>query len=144
VRHAFIVALALAGCASADTLTSKDVMGRPAAAEQVEVKQVLVAWDDTAHAYKGKLDDAAKARAAEQAEALVKTLLAELGGGASFEEAMAKHSSDPGTAKDGGSYTVDAAQPYEPRFIKLSLRLAPGEVGVVRTRYGYHVLKRFK
>lgn len=136
--------LLVLACATGKDLTSRDVLDRPAAAEKVEVKQVLVAWDDRARFYKAGLDEAAKARTREQAEALVEQVLAELRGGAPIEPLMAQHSSDKGSAQTGEGYEVVPEAPYEPVFIKLSLRLKPDEIGLVRTNYGWHILKRVK
>ncbi len=137
------VAIAL-GCATADNLSTSDVLDRAQAAEKAEVKQVLIAWGDLARAYKQGLDEPAKARTEADAEALARTVLAKLRAGEAIEPLMAAHSSDAGTAKSGETYPVEAGMPYEPKFLKLSLRLAVGEAGVVRTRYGWHVLRRVR
>ncbi len=141
--RALLVGAAIAlGCATADPLTTIDVLDRAQAADKVEIKQVLVAWGELARAYKQGLDEAAKARSEADAVILTRSVLGKLRAGEAIEPLMAAHSSDAATARTGEGYPVEPGMPYEPKFLKLSLRLAVGETGVVRTRYGWHVVKR--
>ena len=141
--RALLLGAAIAlGCATADRLSTMDILDRAQAAEKVEVKQVLVAWGDLAHAYKQGLDDAARGRSEADAEAIARAVLDQLRQGQAIEPLMAAHSSDAATARSGETYPVEPGMPYEPKFLRLALRLAVGESGVVRTRYGWHVLKR--
>ena len=62
--------------------------------------------------------------------------------GDKIEPLMAELSEDPGSAKDGKDYEVSADSPFVPPFKNLSLRLKVGEVGVVKSDFGLHIIKR--
>ena len=51
-------------------------------------------------------------------------------------------SEDPGSAKSGESYEATPTAGLVPPFKNLSLRLNKGEVGVVKTQFGVHIIKR--
>jgi parvulin-like peptidyl-prolyl isomerase len=55
---------------------------------------------------------------------------------------MAELSEDPGSAKSGRSYDVTPDARLVGPFKNLSLRLNPGEVGVVRSSFGIHIIQR--
>ena len=88
----------------------------------------------------GKVDEKGVAEAQHRAEDLLK----QLKGGAKLEDLAKKYSEDPGSAKNGQSYQIDDAAPFVEPFKRLSLRLQPGEVGIVKSDFGYHVVKRIR
>jgi peptidyl-prolyl cis-trans isomerase D len=55
---------------------------------------------------------------------------------------MTELSEDPGSAKAGTSYDVTPDAALVPPFKNLSLRLKVGEVGVVKTDFGMHIIQR--
>ncbi len=120
-----------------DPLESADILARAPVTEKAKVKHILLGWTD-AHA----TDPRGTARTRADLEQLVKDTVAKLRAGAKIEPLMAKLSEDPGSAKSGTSYDVtpDAAL-IEP-FKRLSLRLRVGEVGVVKTQFGIHIVQR--
>jgi len=125
-------------------MESNEILERSQATGEASVKHILIGWDDLSSAYDGDMDPRAKARSRKGAEALIRSLLDELGSGAVFEALMIEHSEDPGSARSARAYRIDSEAPFEKRFIELSLRLQPGEWGVVRTRYGLHIVKRVR
>jgi peptidyl-prolyl cis-trans isomerase C len=98
--------------------------------EQARARHILVAVDE-------KADD--KTRQAARAKA--DDLLAQLKGGASFEE-LAKKSSDCPSAPQGGDLGFFGHGQMVPEFDSAAFALKPGELsGVVATKFGYHIIK---
>lgn len=122
-----------------DPLESADILARPKKTEYAEVQHVLVGWKDSPAAR----DPRAKARSKEDAEKLAKDILAK-----AKTEDMAKlmkeYSEDPGSKDSGRPYTVTEDEQLVEPFINIGLRLDIGEAGIVKTEFGYHVIKRIK
>ena len=72
-----------------------------------------------------------------------KALIAQIKGGASFEELAKKNSKDTGSAANGGD--LDFANPnnFVPEFSKAMTALQKGEMTQepVKSQFGYHVIK---
>lgn len=133
---------ALPSLAADVDVDSHAILARAAGPGPVEIKHVLIAWDALEATYAGRMDARAKARTNAQAAALAQDLAATLAKApAQIDALMREHSEDPGS-KEGVAYTVEANGGFVPEFTALALRLDVGEVGVVRTRYGYHVMLR--
>lgn len=64
--------------------------------------------------------------------------------GANFSELAAQYSEDPGSRDRGGFLGVaDSTDPLVPEFKSAAWALAPGDVSpVVRTAFGYHIIRR--
>ena len=98
--------------------------------EQAHARHILVTVDEkadeqTRQAGKAKADD----------------LLAQLKGGANFEE-LAKKSSDCPSAPQGGDLGFFGHGQMVPEFDAAAFALKPGELsGVVTTKFGYHIIK---
>ncbi len=124
-----------------DPLESKAILAREPSTTTVKVKHILLSWD----AIDGVTDPRGKTRDRRALEKLVKATLAKLAQGARIEPLMERLSEDPGSAKDGKSYDVlpDDKRLVVP-FRDLSLRLKLNEVGVVRTVFGIHIIKRIE
>jgi parvulin-like peptidyl-prolyl isomerase len=121
-----------------DPLESVAILSRTTIAERVKVKHILLGWD-AFHAQ----DPRGIARTRAQLEKLVKSTLAKLAKkGAKIEPLMAELSEDPGSAKTGESYEVTPTAGLVKPFLDLSLRLELDEVGVVKTDFGIHIIKR--
>ena len=125
-------------------MVSRDILVRPVDATQVSVEHILIGWKDLAPGYRGGIDPRAMARDLEAARALTRQIVAHARAGEPFEQLMRTYSEDQGTAKSGGAYDVRADGMYAPEFQALALRLHVGEVGVCKTTYGFHVMKRLR
>jgi parvulin-like peptidyl-prolyl isomerase len=121
----------------ADTLESTDILARQPVTQKAKVKHILLGWTEV-HAD----DPRGTKRSRAELEKLVKATVDKLKGGAKIDQLMAELSEDPGSAKTGTSYDVTPDAQLVPPFKKLSLRLNPGEVGVVRTAFGIHIIQR--
>lgn len=98
--------------------------------EQAHARHILVAVDEKADE---KTRQAGKAKADD--------LLAQLKGGANFEE-LAKKSSDCPSAPQGGDLGFFGHGQMVQEFDAAAFALKPGELsGVVPTQFGYHIIK---
>lgn len=120
-----------------DSLESADILKREPTTKSAKVKHILLGWKEV-HAE----DERGKTRERPALEKLVKDTVAKLKGGAKIEPLMAELSEDPGSAKSGESYDVTPDAGLVPPFKNLSLRLKSGEVGVVKTDFGIHIIQR--
>jgi parvulin-like peptidyl-prolyl isomerase len=120
-----------------DSLESAAILKREPATASAKVKHILLGWTG-AHA----TDERGVKRDRATLEKLVKDTVAKLVKGAKIEPLMSELSEDPGSAKDGKSYDVTPSAGLVPPFKALSLRLKVGEVGVVKTDFGIHIIQR--
>jgi parvulin-like peptidyl-prolyl isomerase len=120
-----------------DALDSVDILKRTPVADKVKVKHILLGWS-AVHAD----DERGKARDRKTLEKLVKDTVAKLKKGDKIEPLMAELSEDGGSAKTGTSYDVTPDAGLVPPFKNLSLRLKVGEVGVVKSDFGIHIIQR--
>jgi peptidyl-prolyl cis-trans isomerase C len=72
-----------------------------------------------------------------------KALIAQLKGGAKFEELAQKNSKDPGSGANGGDLDFAAANAYVPEFSTAMTQLKKGDITEtpVKTQFGYHVIR---
>jgi peptidyl-prolyl cis-trans isomerase C len=72
-----------------------------------------------------------------------KKIVAELDGGAKFEELAAKHTTDPSGKDSGGDLGYFGAGMMVPEFEKAAFELAPGTYTKtpVQTQFGFHIIK---
>ena len=117
---------------------SNDILAREAATNSSKVKHILIGWKDLESAQ----DERAKKRTKQEAEALVRSLVKQLQGGADFDALMKQNSEDPGSANGARSYDVSPDAQLVIEFKQLGLRLNVNEVGVVQSDYGFHIMKR--
>lgn len=72
-----------------------------------------------------------------------KALIAQIKGGAKFEDLAKKNSKDPGSAENGGD--LDWANPgnYVPEFSAAMVKLGKGQVtdAPVKSQFGFHIIK---
>ena len=120
-----------------DSLESTDILKREPTTQKAKVKHILLGWSAT-HAD----DERGKKRDRATLEKLVKDTVAKLKKGDKIEPLMTELSEDPGSAKSGTSYDVTPDAGLVPPFKNLSLRLKVGEVGVVKTDFGIHIIQR--
>lgn len=121
-----------------DPIESVDILARPAEKGPVSVLHVLIGYKDAPAAH----DPKAKARSKEDAAKIVTEVLTKAKSGTDFKQLMKEYSEDPGSKDTGRPYDVTADAPMVEPFKKLSLRLKENEIGVVKTPFGYHVIKR--
>jgi parvulin-like peptidyl-prolyl isomerase len=120
-----------------DPLESADILKREPQTDKAKVKHILLGWADV-HAE----DPRGQHRDRATLEKLVKSTVTKLKGGAKIEPLMKELSEDPGSAKAGTDYPVTPDASLVTPFKNLSLRLKVGEVGVVKTDFGIHIIQR--
>jgi parvulin-like peptidyl-prolyl isomerase len=121
-----------------DPLESADILGRPAGTGSVQVRHVLVSWKDAP----GARDPRAKARTKEDADKLAKEILAKVKANGDMAKLMKEYSEDPGSKDNAKAYDVAPDTPFVEPFKKLALRLNMNEAGLVKTPFGWHIIKR--
>jgi peptidyl-prolyl cis-trans isomerase D len=100
--------------------------------ERVQVVHILINTQGKTPAEDAKL----KAKADD--------LLKQVRAGANVTELVKKNSDDPGKVQNNGEYWVQQDSGMVPEFKAAAFRLKPGESDVVKTTYGYHVMKVLK
>jgi hypothetical protein len=121
---------------------SGDILDRPRKTKRAWVKHILIGWRDLEPIYAGEMDPRARGRSATEALRLAKQISARAKAGEKFEMLMKLHSEDKGSAASGMAYEVYPEAKLVAAFRRLGLRLEVDEVGVVRSPYGWHVMKR--
>ena len=125
-----------------DPLESADILSRPGEPGPVMVEHVLVGWKDAPASKRGHTDPRAAARTKADADKLATEILTKAKAGADFKDLMKQYSEDPGSKDTGKPYEVSTDAPLVDSFKKLSLRLKEGEVGLVKSPFGWHIIKR--
>ncbi|MBO9727076.1 MAG: peptidylprolyl isomerase [Chitinophaga sp.] len=97
--------------------------------DSVKVRHILIA----SNPQMGVADSVAKKRA-DSIEVAVK-------GGADFKALVAQYSDDPGSKQTGGEYDLTPSSPFVPEFKEFAFDGAKGQVKVVKTQFGYHVIQ---
>jgi peptidyl-prolyl cis-trans isomerase C len=71
-----------------------------------------------------------------------KALIAQIKGGAKFEDLAKKHSKDPGSGANGGDLDFAKADSYVPEFSQAMVKLKKGEMTMepVKTQFGWHII----
>lgn len=123
-------------------VVSTEILAREPRANHTRVKHILIGWADLADAYQGGLDPRAAARSKHDAEHEIENLKKQLDAGADFDTLMRAHSEDRGSAASAEAYTVEPGAALVIEFRQLGLRLDVGEVGVVESSFGFHLMKR--
>ena len=72
-----------------------------------------------------------------------KALIAQIKGGAKFEDLAKKNSKDPGSAENGGDLDFANPSSYVPEFSQALVKLKKGEMTdtPVKSQFGYHIIK---
>lgn len=105
--------------------------------EQVKARHILVAFKGSPAAQQGKPE-----LTEEQAKAKAEDLRKQITGGASFEELAKKESDDVGSGAQGGDLGEFGRGQMVPEFEKAAFEAKVGDVTpVVRTQFGYHIIK---
>ena len=125
-----------------DPLESTDIMTRPAEKGPVMVQHVLIGWKDVAAAKHANVDPRATTRSKADADKLATEVLTKARAGDDFKALMKQYSEDPGSKDTGRSYEVTVDAPLVEPFKKMALRLKEGEIGLVKSPFGWHIIKR--
>jgi parvulin-like peptidyl-prolyl isomerase len=121
----------------ASPVVSADILSREPLANTASVKHILIGWNDgEAH------DPRAAKRTKKEAEDQITALMTQIKAGGDFDALMKQWSEDPGSAGSGRAYAVTPDAQLVIEFKQLGLRLKVGEVGVVQSEYGFHIMKR--
>ena len=120
-----------------DPLESADILARPAPTEKItaHVQHVLIS-------IKGGARAAPDAPTKEEADKIAKEVFEKAKAGGDMKALMKQYSKDPGSANNGRAYPVTAGSGMIAPFENMSLRLNEGEVGLVKTDFGWHIIKR--
>jgi len=73
--------------------------------------------------------------------ALAQKVFAQVKGGADFATLAAKYSKDPGSAKSGGDLGWAAPTNYVPQFAAATEKMKVGSFVLVKSQFGWHVIK---
>ena len=105
--------------------------------EQVKARHILIAFKGSPAAQPGKPE-----LTEEQAKAKAEELRKQIVGGASFDEIAKKESDDVGSGAQGGDLGEFSRGQMVPEFEKAAFDAKVGDVTpVVRTQFGYHIIK---
>ncbi|MEO8701290.1 MAG: peptidylprolyl isomerase [Kofleriaceae bacterium] len=128
--------------APAIDLDSKDILARTDTATEVTVRHVLIGWADLLPVYGARMDKRAQGRSNADAAKLAQEVLGKLKANPADIEKLAKETSEDPGSQQGDPYTIAADTPFVPEFKNLALRLKEKEAGIVKTKFGYHVIER--
>jgi parvulin-like peptidyl-prolyl isomerase len=127
----------------AKDIDSKDILARTETSPDVYVKHVLLSWKDmmpgrsSGHGATPGAD-----RTNDDAAKLAQEIEAKLKANPDQIDALMAESSEDKASVGGEPYEVKPDSPLVPEFKNLSLRLKEKEVGIVKSRFGYHVIER--
>ena len=78
-----------------------------------------------------------------ETEDQAKALIAQIKGGAKFEDLAKKNSKDPGSGENGGDLDYAKADSYVPEFGQAMTKLKKGEMTAtpVKTQFGWHIIR---
>jgi parvulin-like peptidyl-prolyl isomerase len=99
----------------------------------------MIGWKDAPGA-KRLNDPRAMKRTKAEADKLASDVLAKAKAGEDFAKLMKESSEDPGSKDSGKTYEVEPESPLP--FAKLALRLKENEIGMIKSPFGWHVVKR--
>jgi hypothetical protein len=121
-------------------VASTDILAREPVTNVAQIKHILISWNDIGD--ESHRDPRAAKRTKKDAEDQIRSLLGQIKAGTDFDALMKEYSEDPGSASTGHAYKVSPDAQLVIEFKQLGLRLKIGEVGVVQSDYGLHIMKR--
>jgi parvulin-like peptidyl-prolyl isomerase len=125
-----------------DPLESGDLLARVPEHTSRRVQHVLIGWKDAPANKRRPGDPRAKDRTKDAADKMAVDVLAKARAGADFAKLMKEFSEDPGSKDNARAYEVSEDAPLVEPFKNLSMRLKLNEVGMVKSDFGWHVIKR--
>jgi parvulin-like peptidyl-prolyl isomerase len=123
-----------------DPIESSAIIERAPKTALAEAQIIMIGWKETV----ASKDPRAKSREKADADKLAKELLDKIKANGDMTKLMKEHSEDPGTKDTGRSYTVNENEPPLEQLKDLALRLDLGEAGIVKTDFGFLIVKRIK
>jgi hypothetical protein len=123
-------------------VVSSDILAREPLSNNSKVKHILIGWNESGD--EGHRDQRATKRTKKDAEDQVRALVTQLKGGGDFDALMKQWSEDPGSASAAQAYNVAPDSGYVIEFKQLASRLKIGEIGVVQSEFGFHIMKRIE
>lgn len=105
-------------------------------ADKVTVRHILI---QTVDANKQPLSQDKQDEAKKKAE----DILAKVKAGGNMKELAAQYSEDPGSKDNAGQYTLSKGEMVK-EFEDWSFSAKPGDIGLVKSSYGYHVMQKPK
>lgn len=94
--------------------------------EQVQVRHILIGFDDSPESETQK-----------EAERVAGLITADRN---NFCELVKEYTVDIASADTCGEYNFSESDPYVPEFVDAGFSMKPGEVRVVKTQFGYHIM----
>ena len=125
-----------------DPLESADILKREPEAGPVQTQHVLIAWKDVPMARQRPVDKRAAERTKADADKLAKEVLDKVRNKGDMAKLMKEYSEDPGSKDSGRIYDVSRDTPFVEPYKNLALRLKLNEAGLVKSPFGWHVIKR--
>lgn len=127
-----------------DQLATQRLMEELVGDDEVTDEEIAKYYEDN----KAKFEEQSSTRAShilfdKDDKATAEKVLAEVKGGAAFDELAKKHSKDAGSAAQGGDLGwSDPARPFVAEFQAALDKLEVGEISdLVETEYGWHIIK---
>lgn len=100
----------------------------------VNVSHILIPFN-------GKLPNGTEIKDSIQAEEEAKKVYAMVSSGKAIADLASEYSGDPGSANKGGTYGWANPNQYVEAYKNFCLTAKKGQLGLVKTEYGYHIMK---
>lgn len=102
------------------------MMDKKSMPDSVKVRHILISTQN--------LPDSLAKQRADSLEQLVRK-------GANFNALVMEYSDDPGKQQNMGSYDITPTSSFVPEFKEFALTHKAGDIGVVKSQFGYHVMQ---
>lgn len=109
----------------------------PSSFDQVTVRHILIGTTDSA------TGQALSGDKLEEKKKLADEILSKVKSGTDFGSLAKQYSEDPGSKDNGGEYTLGKGKMVQ-EFEDWAFKAKEGDTGIVKTNYGYHVMKFIK
>ncbi len=123
-----------------DPVESTAILDRAPKTELAEAQIIMIGWKESP----SSKDPRAKTREKADADKLAKEVLEKIKANGDMPKLMKEYSEDPNTKDSGRAYTVNENEPPLEQLKELGLRLDLGEAGIVKTEFGFLIVKRVK
>ena len=112
--------------------------------QKVRQKSDTVAYVKASHILiplSGQLPDGSAIKDSVEALKKAQELFSQVKGGGSIAELASKFSTDQGSARNGGDLGWSDPRKFVPEFANFCKTAGVGQVGLVKTQFGYHIIK---